>query len=93
MKEVEAAKADGRWDRAYDSASSMRVPADFLNESRTINRAGILCNLKQSKHLRDRVAFANSSETRDETKRRMETISEMLVASAKSRNPRRDSGA
>lgn len=29
-KEVEAAKADGRWKRAYDSPSVMQVPADFL---------------------------------------------------------------
>ena len=30
LKEVEAAKADGRWDRAYDSPSKMTVPEDFL---------------------------------------------------------------
>jgi uncharacterized protein YdeI (YjbR/CyaY-like superfamily) len=29
LKEVEAAKADGRWDQAYDSPSKMTVPADF----------------------------------------------------------------
>jgi len=32
LKEVEAAKADDRWDRAYDSPSAMRVPDDFLEE-------------------------------------------------------------
>jgi uncharacterized protein YdeI (YjbR/CyaY-like superfamily) len=31
LKEVEAAKADGRWDQAYDSPSKMTVPADFRN--------------------------------------------------------------
>jgi len=30
MREVEAAKADGRWDRAYQSASKMEMPADLL---------------------------------------------------------------
>jgi len=30
LKEVEAAKADGRWGRAYDSPSAMQVPEDFL---------------------------------------------------------------
>ena len=30
MQEVEAAKADGRWDRAYQSASKMEMPADLL---------------------------------------------------------------
>jgi uncharacterized protein YdeI (YjbR/CyaY-like superfamily) len=29
-KEVEAAKADGRWDRAYDSPGKATVPEDFL---------------------------------------------------------------
>lgn len=31
-KEVEAAKADGRWERAYDSPSAMQVSEDFLKE-------------------------------------------------------------
>jgi uncharacterized protein YdeI (YjbR/CyaY-like superfamily) len=29
LKEVERAQSDGRWDAAYDSASSSTVPADF----------------------------------------------------------------
>lgn len=32
LKEVEAAKADGRWDQAYDSQANMVVPDDFLKE-------------------------------------------------------------
>ena len=30
LRAVEAAKADGRWDQAYDSPGKMNVPADFL---------------------------------------------------------------
>ena len=30
LKEVESAKADGRWARAYDSPSAAEVPEDFL---------------------------------------------------------------
>ncbi|HEV7231113.1 MAG TPA: bacteriocin-protection protein, YdeI/OmpD-associated family, partial [Bacteroidia bacterium] len=30
LKEVEAAKADGRWEQAYDAQSKMTVPDDFL---------------------------------------------------------------
>src|SRR5688572_23878341 len=30
LREVENAKADGRWERAYDSARSMTLPKDFL---------------------------------------------------------------
>jgi uncharacterized protein YdeI (YjbR/CyaY-like superfamily) len=29
LKEVEAAKADGRWDRAYARGKSMTIPDDF----------------------------------------------------------------
>jgi uncharacterized protein YdeI (YjbR/CyaY-like superfamily) len=30
LREVEAAKADGRWDRAYGSGSDMKIPDDLL---------------------------------------------------------------
>ena len=30
LKDIEAAKKDGRWDKAYDSPSQMKVPSDFL---------------------------------------------------------------
>ena len=29
LKQVEAAKADGRWDRAYKSGKDMKIPADL----------------------------------------------------------------
>lgn len=32
LKAVEKAKADGRWDKAYDSPSKMTIPEDFLKE-------------------------------------------------------------
>jgi uncharacterized protein YdeI (YjbR/CyaY-like superfamily) len=32
MKQVEAAKSDGRWDQAYDSPGNMTLPDDFLLE-------------------------------------------------------------
>ena len=32
LKAVEKAKADGRWERAYDSLSKMVMPEDFLKE-------------------------------------------------------------
>jgi uncharacterized protein YdeI (YjbR/CyaY-like superfamily) len=32
LKEIEAAKQDGRWQRAYDSPSAITVPPDFLRE-------------------------------------------------------------
>ena len=32
LREIEAAKADGRWDRAYESQSRSSVPEDFQVE-------------------------------------------------------------
>jgi len=32
LKEVSIAKEDGRWEAAYDSASTMTIPKDFLEE-------------------------------------------------------------
>lgn len=32
MQQVEWAKADGRWQQAYDSAKNMKVPDDFLQQ-------------------------------------------------------------
>jgi uncharacterized protein YdeI (YjbR/CyaY-like superfamily) len=32
LREVERARADGRWDAAYDSPSTATVPADLLRE-------------------------------------------------------------
>ncbi len=34
LREVEAAKADGRWQRAYDSASTITVPPEFAKALR-----------------------------------------------------------
>jgi uncharacterized protein YdeI (YjbR/CyaY-like superfamily) len=39
LAEVNAAKEDGRWDKAYDAASTMTVPADFLKELKKDKRA------------------------------------------------------
>ena len=32
LKAIESAKADGRWEKAYDSPSKMTIPDDFLKE-------------------------------------------------------------
>lgn len=37
--QVEAAKADGRWDAAYHSASTMEIPEDFLQELKKDTKA------------------------------------------------------
>lgn len=77
-KEVEAAKADGRWDRAYESSSNMTVPADFLHELskdkkaesffKTLNKANLFAIVW-------RLQTAQKPETRA---KRMKVILEML---------------
>ncbi|MDQ3864126.1 MAG: YdeI/OmpD-associated family protein [Actinomycetota bacterium] len=39
LREVERAKADGRWDAAYDSPSTAKVPEDLLRELEKNKRA------------------------------------------------------
>ena len=39
MQQVELAKADGRWQRAYDSPKNMKMPEDFLQQLSKNKRA------------------------------------------------------
>lgn len=32
LEQIKLAKSDGRWEKAYDSASNMKIPEDFLKE-------------------------------------------------------------
>jgi uncharacterized protein YdeI (YjbR/CyaY-like superfamily) len=82
-KEIDAAKADGRWERAYDSAKEMSVPADFLREIskhrkaeaffRSLNKANVYA-------IAWRLQTAKKPETRD---RRMKAILEMMMKGQK----------
>jgi uncharacterized protein YdeI (YjbR/CyaY-like superfamily) len=79
LKQVEAAREDGRWNDAYDAQSAMTVPRDFLdrlseNEQalaffETLNRANIYA-------IAWRLQTAKKPETRE---KRMQTILEMLA--------------
>lgn len=78
LKEVEKAKADGRWMQAYNSPSNMNVPDDFLTELskrpkapaffKTLNKANTYA-------IAWRLQTAKKTETR---RKRMRTIIEML---------------
>ena len=71
MKEVQAAKEDGRWDQAYESPSRMVVPPDFLAALRkdraayafykTLNRANTYA-------IAYRLQTARTAQTRDRRK-------------------------
>ena len=79
LKQVEAAKADGRWNDAYDAQSATTVPRDFLerlsqNEQAvaffaTLNRANIYA-------IAWRLQTAKKPETRE---KRMQAILETLA--------------
>jgi uncharacterized protein YdeI (YjbR/CyaY-like superfamily) len=79
LQEVEAAKKDGRWKAAYDSASKMVIPDDFLTELakneqskaffETLNRANVYAIVW-------RLQTAKKPETRQ---KRLETILTMLA--------------
>lgn len=83
LAEVEAAKADGRWAQAYDSASNMEAPGFFLEMLRqnpkaeafykTLNRANTYA-------IAWRLQTAKSEETRV---RRAEKLIAMLEAGQK----------
>lgn len=78
MRSIEAAKANGRWENAYDSSATMQVPDDFLKELaknkkaeeffKTLNRANTYA-----------IAFRLQTAKKPETRtKRMEKLLEMM---------------
>jgi uncharacterized protein YdeI (YjbR/CyaY-like superfamily) len=83
LKEVQAAKADGRWDRAYDSPSKMTVPADFRKAlSKNAEAKAFFASLNKANlyAITWRLQTAKKPETR---RRRMQAIIEMLAKGEK----------
>jgi uncharacterized protein YdeI (YjbR/CyaY-like superfamily) len=78
IKEVEAAKADGRWEQAYESSGNMTVPPDFLNELAKNKKAEAFFKTLNKTNIYSivwRLQTAKKSETRN---KRMKAILEML---------------
>ena len=78
IREVEAAKADGRWDQAYDSSSNMTVPKDFLSELAKDKKAEAFFKTLNKTNIYSivwRLQTAKKAETRD---KRMRVILQML---------------
>ena len=78
MQEIEAAKADGRWQQAYDSPGNMQIPDDFLQElSKDQHALKFFESLNKTNlyAIAWRLQTAKKPETR---KRRMEKILDML---------------
>lgn len=83
IKQVEAAKTDGRWEQAYDSSSNMVVPADFLKELAKNKKAETFfktLNKTNTYAIVWRLQTAKKPETRD---KRMKAIIEMLTNGGK----------
>jgi len=78
IEEVETAKADGRWDQAYESSGNMNVPTDFLNELAKNKRAEAFFKILNKANIYSivwRLQTAKKPETRD---KRLKAILEML---------------
>lgn len=83
LKEIKAAKEDGRWAAAYDSASKMVIPPDFLGELEkniqakeffnTLNKANVYA-------IAWRLQTAKKPETRQ---KRLKSLVEMLAKGEK----------
>lgn len=78
LVQIEAAKADGRWARAYDAAKDMKVPEDFLKELSKNKKAKAFfdtLNKANTYAIAWRLQTAKKPETRE---RRMNALLEMM---------------
>ncbi len=78
LKAIEKAKADGTWEKAYDSQSNMTIPEDFLKElSKNKKAEAFFMELKKTNlfFIGFRLQTAKKQETRE---KRMKEIIEKL---------------
>jgi uncharacterized protein YdeI (YjbR/CyaY-like superfamily) len=83
LKEIEAAKADGRWKKAYASSKNAEMPADFLKELSKNKKAQKFFETLNKTNLFSiyyRLHTAKKPETRE---RRMKEIIQMLATGEK----------
>jgi len=83
LKEVEAAKADGRWAAAYDSAATATVPPEFVEElARNTKAKQFYATLNKANLYA--IAYRLQTAKRSETKlKRMKVIIDMLARGEK----------
>lgn len=83
LREVNAAKSDGRWKSAYDSFSSAKVPDDFLKELAKNKKAKKFFETLNKTNLYSisyRLQTAKKAETRE---KRIKAIIKMLESGKK----------
>jgi uncharacterized protein YdeI (YjbR/CyaY-like superfamily) len=79
LKEAEAARAGGRWEKAYDSPGMMQIPDDFMEELSKNKKAVAFFNTLNKANLYAiawRLQTAKKPETRE---KRMQSIIKMLA--------------
>lgn len=83
LKEVEAAKADGRWTTAYDSPANATVPPEFVRElARNAKAKQFYATLNKANLYS--IAYRLQTAKRSETKiKRIRLIIDMLARGAK----------
>ena len=83
LKEVEAARADGRWAAAYDSPANATVPPEFVKElARNIKATQFFSTLNRANLYA--IAYRLQTAKRPETRtKRMKLIIEMLARGEK----------
>ena len=83
LKEVEAAKSDGRWQAAYDSFGNAAVPNDFLKELAKDKKAKAFFETLTKTNLSS-IAYRLQTAKKPETRgKRMRAIIEMLARGEK----------
>jgi len=83
LKEVEAARADGRWAAAYDSPANASVPVEFVKELERNHKAKQLYSSLNKANLYA-IAYRLQTAKRPETKnKRMKQIIDMLARGEK----------
>ena len=83
LKEVEAAKADGRWTAAYDSPANATVPPEFLEELARNSKAKQFYATLNKANLYS-IAYRLQTAKRPETKiKRIKLIIDMLARGEK----------
>lgn len=83
LKEVEAAKADGRWAAAYDSPANATVPPEFMKELARNTKAKQFFSTLNKANLYS-IVYRLHTAKRPETKiKRMKLIIEMLARGEK----------
>ncbi len=83
IKVVEEAKADGRWDKAYSSASKMTIPEDFLKELSKNKKAEAFFKTLNKTNLFS-IGFRLQTAKTEETRlKRMKVILDMMKKGTK----------